>query len=71
MIGYLCGLAFISAIGIDGRVDYCFRRRGPEGVVHGQASPCYLVLSISYFHCIKNYGYCFSNSDNVITIDIS
>ncbi|KAL5681989.1 hypothetical protein ACJX0J_008374, partial [Zea mays] len=30
--GCWCDLAFIPATGIDGRVGYCFRRRGPGGV---------------------------------------
>jgi hypothetical protein len=33
MIGCWCDLAFIPATGIDGRVGYCFRGRGPGGVV--------------------------------------
>nr|ACG44450.1 hypothetical protein [Zea mays] len=32
MIGCWCDLASIPATGIDGRVGYCFRRRGPGGV---------------------------------------
>jgi hypothetical protein len=32
MIGCWCDLASIPATGIDGRVGYCFRRRGLGGV---------------------------------------
>jgi hypothetical protein len=52
-------LASIPATGIDDRVGYCFHRRGPGGVAWLGFAMLLGFPSISYFRCIKNYGYYF------------